>query len=138
MPSRSGNETYISRVAEINSEPAMFAGLADQTARMLEAMGILISTGLLDKAVCHYDLDGSSGMADCTNVWTVLVERAGQTLAPVLEDPSLFDADALGTILEVLKNASSHSSRSTRSGQWERTLLLPTCSSPPSNARVAA
>ncbi|KAG1671708.1 hypothetical protein FOA52_007500 [Chlamydomonas sp. UWO 241] len=103
-------ETYIAeRVAAILSAPAIFAKLADQTSRVMDAMAILFSNGLLTNARCMYKVTTdnnatTNNVSDCKVVWQVLVQHADKALSPMLEDPALFDADTLATLLSLLKD----------------------------------
>ncbi|KAG1677823.1 hypothetical protein FOA52_008587 [Chlamydomonas sp. UWO 241] len=73
---------------------------------LIQAKNVMISTGLLEPANCVFaNSDGSiNAEANCTKVWLLLMQRAEEALPPMLEDPSLFDADALATLLGVLKD----------------------------------
>jgi hypothetical protein len=95
-------------VAAINtrSGTGTFATLAADTTRMLAAMDVLFDTGLLNQSSCVWDAgDGTplSYNTKCSYVWDTLLDQAGDVLAPVLADPSLFDDTALYAILNVLQ-----------------------------------
>ncbi|KAG1665984.1 hypothetical protein FOA52_010082 [Chlamydomonas sp. UWO 241] len=103
------NETYIAeRVGTVQSEPGLFAALVVKTKRMVAAMDILVKTGLLASGPglpgsCVYEQpDGSvSTTENCTRIWAELAGQATEALD--FEDPSLFNAAALATLLGVLK-----------------------------------